>query len=74
MENFPDVGYTQDNLRHLLKVLNLNQREAAEQLGCSVRNVQNWLMDDDKNGHRDMPLHHWKALFSMLEDKNRQSK
>lgn len=63
---FPEIGYTQDNLRHLLGLLGLTQKEAAEKLGCSLRNVQNWLMSDDKGGHRDMPLHHWKTLFSLL--------
>lgn len=63
---FPEIGYTQANLRHLLGLLGLTQREAAEKLGCSLRNVQNWLMGDDKGGHRDMPLLYWKTLFSLL--------
>lgn len=66
MNKFSEIGYTPNNLRHLLSLLGLTQKEAAEKLDCSLRNVQNWVMSDDKSGHRDMPLHHWKTLLSLL--------
>lgn len=66
---FPDVGYTPDNLRHLLHELNLNQREAAEKLGVQTRAMQRWLASVDLPTHSDMPLKKWNELLGSLEQK-----
>ncbi|WP_277074679.1 helix-turn-helix transcriptional regulator [Simonsiella muelleri] len=66
---FPDVGYTPDNLRHLLHELNLNQREAAEKLGVQTRAMQRWLAAVDLPTHSDMPLKKWNELLGSLEQK-----
>lgn len=66
---FPDVGYTPDNLRHLLHKLNLNQREVADKLGVQTRAVQRWIAPVNLPTHADMPLKKWNELLGSLEQK-----
>ena len=66
MSHFPDVGYTPDNLRHLLGELNLTQREVAEKLGVQLRAVQRWAAAVDLPTHADMPLKKWNELLNFL--------
>lgn len=61
---FPEIGYTPANLRYLIDLLQLNQRETAQYLGVSLKTVQMWLAETDKVSHRDMPLHQWRKLLA----------
>lgn len=65
--NFPEIGYTPANLRHLIQLLGETQTKVAEQLGVSPRVMRTWLAESDKPSHRDMPLHQWRKLLSLLE-------
>lgn len=68
MKPFPEIGYTPENLRHLINELNLTQAQAAQYLGVMPRSLQMWLAETDKSSHRDMPLIQWRKLLAYSPD------
>lgn len=65
--NFPEIGYTPENLRYLLKEMGWTQKQLAEHLNVSLRGVQAWVADVEKPAHRDMPLNQWRALLNLVQ-------
>lgn len=65
--DFPEVGYTPANLRHLLDVAGYTQKQAADTLGTTLRSVQNWAAEEASPMHRAMPAAKWRALFRHAE-------
>lgn len=41
-EIFPDIGYTPDNLRAILREMNISMAKMAEYMGVSLTTVQCW--------------------------------
>jgi len=64
MSNFPEVGYTPANLRHLIESKGWTQKEVAALLGVADITVRQWLMALDVKSHRDMPLKKWYQLLA----------
>lgn len=64
--DFPDVGYTPDNLRKLMVEAKLTQKQAADAVGVSVRTIQAWLADLDCPSRTDMPHRKWEELKNYL--------
>jgi hypothetical protein len=66
MSNFPEVGYTPANLRYLIELKGITQKEAAKICGTSDINFRRWLMPVDAPNHRDMPMQKWNDLLKAL--------
>lgn len=64
MSNFPGVGYTPTNLRHLIESKGWTQKQTAEILGTAESSIRRWLMPVDAPSHRDMPLKQWLKLLA----------
>lgn len=64
MGQFPEVGYTPENLRYLISILGITPNQAAEYLGVMPRSLRMWLAETDKSSHRDMPLVQWRKLLN----------
>lgn len=62
--DFPDVGYTPNNLRFILNKASLTQRECAALLGVAPRTVQYWCAPIGVQYHTDMPTEKWEELKS----------
>ena len=56
---FPDIGYTPNNLRVLIESTGLSQSAWAAENGYPLNRVQRWLISTDKTSHADMPLIEW---------------
>ena len=63
---FPEIGYTPDNLRYLIKLLGITQARAAELVCVNPRVLRTWLAKSDKVSHHDMPLDKWRKLLAQL--------
>lgn len=63
---FPDVGYTPNNLRRLLEVANITQQECADLLKISLRTVNAWCAPLGVPTHSDMPIRKWEELKKLL--------
>lgn len=64
--NFPETGYTPNNLRALMRQSGLTQAAVAERLSVSTRTVARWLAPVD-GYHSDMPLALWIALLKSVQ-------
>jgi hypothetical protein len=64
MSNFPEIGYTPANLRRLIELKGITQKEASLICGTSDINLRRWLMPLDAPNHRDMPLSKWNILLA----------
>lgn len=64
MTEYPEVGYTPANLRHLIESKGWTQKEVAALLGVADITVRQWLMALDVKSHRDMPLKQWQKLLA----------
>ena len=60
---FPDIGYTPNNLRALIESTGLSQTAWAVQNGYPLNRVQRWLVSTDKTSHSDMPLIEWEKCL-----------
>lgn len=63
---FPDVGYTPNNLRRLLEAANITQQECADLLKISLRTVNAWCAPLGVLTHSDMPIRKWEELKKLL--------
>lgn len=63
---FPDVGYTPNNLRRLLEAANITQQECADLLKISLRTVNAWCAPLGVPTHSDMPISKWEELKKLL--------
>lgn len=59
MSNFPEVGYTPENLRYLIKLKGLTQMQVAELMTVNHSTVARWL-----NGSTTMPHEKWLKLLA----------
>ena len=64
--DFPDVGYTPDNLRRLIEAAGLTQQQAADAAKVARRTIQAWLADLDCPTRTDMPHRKWEELKDYL--------
>ena len=60
--DFPDVGYTPDNLRRLIEAAGLTPQQAADAAKVSRRTIQAWLADLDCPTLSDLPNRKWEVL------------
>jgi len=67
MPNFPEVGYTPTNLRHLIETNNLTQANAAAICLVDDSTVRRWLMPLGTSSRRDMPHETWTDLLEVIE-------
>ncbi|HNC04183.1 MAG TPA: helix-turn-helix transcriptional regulator [Agitococcus sp.] len=59
MSNFPEIGYTPENLKHLIKLKGLTQMQVAVLMGVNHSTVARWL-----NGSVTMPHEKWLKLLA----------
>lgn len=69
MNNFPEIGYTPANLRHLISKLGMTQIAVAEMMGVNPHVLRTWLTEIDKSSHRDMPLCQWCKFLVFAQSK-----
>lgn len=60
---YPEIGYTPLNLKHLREIYNLTQEDVAKILGVANRTVQQWEATPDKNTFATMPHKKWISLL-----------
>lgn len=63
MSNFPEVGYTPANLRHLIESKGWTQNQVGELLSVDESTVRRWLMPIGTASRRDMPYETWTQLL-----------
>ena len=67
--DFPETGYTPENLHHLRKVYGLTQSDIAKIMGTTLRSVQSWEASLTAKTHSGMPHRKWVELLKNLESK-----
>lgn len=65
MSNFPEIGYTPANLRHLIESKGWTQKVFAQAMGVSELAVRQWLMSVETKSHRDMSHTQWLVALEL---------
>ena len=68
MKEFPEIGYTPVNLKHLREINHLTQDDVAKILGVARRTVQQWEASIDKNTAATMPHKKWIFLLNSVKN------
>ena len=61
------LRYTPKRLRDLLKDLGITRQHAAELLGTSKSNIDNYTVDASSSTHRDMKAAEWNLLLMLVD-------
>lgn len=65
-----ELGYTPSNLRMLLAINNLKQKDAREVLGKGRNTFSRYLYDSYNNNHVTMAHADWLKLLQYIKNKN----
>lgn len=65
MSNFPEIGYTPANLRHLIESKGWTQKQFAEKMGVTLLTVARWVADISVKNHRDMSHAQWLVALEL---------
>lgn len=70
MSDYPEIGYTPQNLRHFIAQNGLLQKDVAAILGVNDRAVRAWVAETDTHTHRDMSVVMWRKLLAWQAEKS----
>lgn len=70
MRQYPELGYTPANLRHLRQEYGLTQAQVGKLVNTALRTVQNWEADVHTQNHSGMPHRKWVALLEAIQGRD----
>ena len=67
MDNYPETGYTPENLRYLRAQHKLTQTDVGNLTNSTLRAVQKWEANPNSKEHSGMPHRKWLKLLESLK-------